>query len=88
MAKKSKKPAPPDERADHVSELLELAERLHLPDGVFDCDVADECDGEAKERTKRINEGCLMDQLEYLLERGYEPARLAELIREYAGDDS
>jgi hypothetical protein len=82
MAKKKKKRDYTPDMADIISDLLEFAESVNLPDGFFDGDVQDECDSEAKLNAEAINQQSLMVQLEYLYEHGWEPARLKELMEE------
>jgi hypothetical protein len=71
--------------ADVVSDLLELADRLGLPDGAFDGEVSDTCHYEAENEARRINGGPLIGQFEFLLEHGWPAGRLSELIREMGG---
>ncbi len=82
MAKKKKDIKIDNTDPDDVSDLLELAQQVNLPDGFFDGDVQDECESDAKILAKKINSGTLMEQLEFLIEHGYQKGRLEELIRE------
>jgi hypothetical protein len=78
--------ADPEHKADVVSDLLELAQRLDLPSGSLDEEVEDECRAGAKILAQNINGGSLMGQLEFLWEHGYGKNRLAQLIREYGAE--
>jgi len=74
--------------ADAVSELLEIANLLTLPDGAFDGEIDDECAENASRQAEKIKGSVLMEQLEFLLAQGFAPSRLKQLIEEYAGRDT
>ncbi len=78
MARQKSKP---ERQVDDVSALLELAHSVNLLDGYFDDDVADECRLQAAQKAAEINDSMLMGQLEFLLERGWHPSRLRDLIK-------
>jgi hypothetical protein len=70
-----------------VKRLLKVANEINLPEDALDGDVEDEVQDEArdyiKRRTSEVNDGGLQSQLEYLLDSGYDPSRLEEIMREY-----
>lgn len=82
MAAKRKKKPDPEKRADDVSDLLELAEKVNLPEGYLENEVHDACDEAAILMQQTIMAGTLMGQLEFLMDHGYQPGRLKELIEE------
>lgn len=88
MAKKKPRPKkqPDLTVADRIEDLVELAGKLNLPDGSFDDELEDACNTDAKLAKESIQESGLFEQLEFLYARGYEVARLEELIREMAAE--
>lgn len=69
-----------------VDDLLELAHSLNLEDGALDDELFDTCNSVANKLFKKISGGILYDQIEFLLQNGYDPGRLAEIIEEIANE--
>lgn len=76
MARKKKL----DDMADQVSELLELAQSLNMPSDWLYNELADETRVEAAERCEELSQAVLLDQLEYLLRRGWSVRCLRQVI--------
>lgn len=69
---------------DDVAELVALAERLNLPVDALEGDVRDAAESAAELAAETAMEGGLAEQINFLLDNGFQPGRLGELIKEYA----
>jgi hypothetical protein len=70
--------------AKTVDDLLDLAASLNLPDGALDDEIYDTCNDIARRLWKKVTGGVLLEQLEFLIQNGYDTERLAEIIEELA----
>ncbi len=76
MRRKTKDPA------DVLSEILEAAQK-RVPDDFFDGDIEDELVCAAKDEARKMSDKLLIEKIEWLLEAGYSPSRLKEMIKDY-----
>jgi hypothetical protein len=81
MAKKKQKL---QDSTDRLSELLELAQELKMPEDALNGDIEDAADTAAEIMAENVKSGTMLGKLEFLWSHGFQPGRLEELIREYA----
>jgi hypothetical protein len=56
-----------------------------LPDGALEDELWDACEADARLAHEQICSEPLLNQLEFLYERGYDVGRLREIVRELKG---
>lgn len=67
-------------KQETIDNLVTYAQKVNMPDGSLNDELRDACDSDADLAYENITEAVLMEQIEFLYDRGFTIGRIKQLI--------